>query len=73
MQVCRWVPWTIRNYKLDELTNAHALRGNLSFMFKQYAHIKNPKVVDVLIYKGREELEVRVALPGGLGASFEVL
>jgi len=56
--VCRWVPWTIRNYKLDELTSANALRSNLSFMFKQYAHIKNPKVVDVLIYKGREELEV---------------
>jgi len=56
-EVCRWVPWTIKNYKLDELTSAPALRSNLSFMFKQYAHIKNPKVVDVLIYKGREELE----------------
>jgi NADH dehydrogenase (ubiquinone) 1 alpha subcomplex subunit 6 len=62
MQVCRWVPWTIKNYKLDELTNGNALRSNLSFMFKQYSHITNPRVVDVLIYKGREELEVSLSL-----------
>lgn len=57
-KVCRWIPWTINNYKLDELTNAQEFRSNLSLMFKQNAHIKNPRVVDILIYKGREELEV---------------
>ena len=58
MQVCRWIPWTVNNYKLDELTSAKELRSNLSLLFKQNAHIKNPRVVDILIYKGREELEV---------------
>ena len=58
MQVCRWVPWTIKNYKMEELTTADALRSNLSFMFREFAHVKDPKAVDILIYKGREELEV---------------
>lgn len=52
------MPWTVRNYKLDELTTATALRSNLALMFREYAHIKDTRVVDVLIYKGREELEV---------------
>ena len=67
-QVCRWIPWTINNYKLDELTTAQELRSNLSFMFKQQAHIKNPRVVDILIYKGREELEVSSAIASVLMA-----
>ena len=57
-QVCRWVPWTVRNYKLEELTDVPTLRSNLAFMFRQSAHLKDPRVVDILIYKGREELEV---------------
>ena len=56
------MPWTINNYKLDELTTQKELRNNLSFLFKQNAHIRNPKVVDILIYKGREELEVSFVL-----------
>lgn len=52
------MPWTVRNYKLDELTTVTALRSNLALMFREYANIKDPRVVDVLIYKGREELEV---------------
>lgn len=28
-------------------------------MFRQYSEVKSPEAVDLLIYKGREELEVR--------------
>ena len=56
------MPWTIKNYKLDELTGPHALRSNLSFLFRQHNNVKDPKAVDILIYKGREELEVRAHL-----------
>ena len=52
------MPWTVRNYKLEELTDIPTLRSNLAFMFRQSAQLKDPRVVDILIYKGREELEV---------------
>ncbi|KAK9804497.1 hypothetical protein WJX73_010814 [Symbiochloris irregularis] len=56
-EVCRILPWTMQNYKLDELTTLSALRRNVSLFFRQHAHVTEPRVVDVLIYKGREELE----------------
>ena len=42
---------------MDELTTASALRSNIALLFRQHANLKDPKVVDILIYKGREELE----------------
>ncbi|CAL8470317.1 g9859 [Coccomyxa elongata] len=56
-EVSRLLPWTMKNYKLDEITTLADLRKNVALLFRQNAHIKDPKVVNILIYKGREELE----------------
>ncbi len=44
VQVCRWLPWTVRNYKLDELTDVPTLRSNVAYLFRKGAHIEDPKV-----------------------------
>ncbi|KAK9868478.1 hypothetical protein WJX84_011878 [Apatococcus fuscideae] len=57
-EVCRLLPWTVNNYKLNELITVKELRSNVHALFKQNAHVTNPGVIDVMIYKGREELEM---------------
>lgn len=37
----------------------HQLRRNVAAIFRKYADVTSPEVVDLLVYKGREELEVR--------------
>ena len=39
------------------MTTPSELRGNVAALFKARPPIADPRVVDVLIYKGREELE----------------
>ena len=56
-QVCRFVPWTVKNYRLEELTTPTELRANVASLFKARDAVADPRVVDILIYKGREELE----------------
>ncbi len=43
-QVSRLLPWTMKNYKLDEITTLADLRKNVALLFRQNAHIKDPKV-----------------------------
>lgn len=62
-QVCRCLPWVVRNYHLEELTSVHQLRRNVASMFRKYSDVSSPEVVDLLVYKGREELEVRRRRP----------
>lgn len=40
----------------------HELRRNLASMFRKYSDVSAPEVIDLLIYKGREELEVGAGL-----------
>lgn len=54
------LPWVVRNYKLEELTTVRQLRENVAKLFRKQAHVTNPQVVDILVYKGREELEMVV-------------
>ena len=56
-QICRFVPWAVKNYRLEDMTTPAELRGNVAALFKARPPIADPRVVDVLIYKGREELE----------------
>lgn len=56
-EVCRLLPWTIENYRLNELITLPALRRNVSTLIRKHSDIQNPRVIDVLIYKGREDLE----------------
>ena len=46
MQVSRLLPWTIKNYKLDEIVTLADLRRNVSLLFRQHAHVTDPKVAD---------------------------
>lgn len=39
----------------------YQLRRNVAAMFRKYSDVTSPEVVDLLVYKGREELEVRRA------------
>ncbi|KAK9825055.1 hypothetical protein WJX74_004669 [Apatococcus lobatus] len=57
-EVCRLLPWTVNNYKLNELITVKELRSNVHALFRQNSHVTNPGVIDVMIYKGREELEM---------------
>ena len=43
-QVSRLLPWTMKNYKLDEITTLADLRKNVALLFRQNAHIRDPKV-----------------------------
>ena len=56
--MCRCLPWVAHNYQLGELTTVPELRRNVTAMFRKYGDVKSPEVIDLLIYKGREELEV---------------
>ncbi len=44
LQVSRILPWTIKNYKLDEIIALADLRRNVSLLFRQHAHVTDPKV-----------------------------
>ncbi len=57
-EVCRLLPWVVHNYKLDELLTVQQLRKNVAQAFRQNAHVTTPEVIDLLVYKGREELEL---------------
>lgn len=51
------MPYIVKQYNLQELTTVAELRGNLGKVFRKYENVQKPEVVDLLIYKGREELE----------------
>ena len=61
LQVCRFVPWAVKNYRLDELTTPAELRSHIAALFRARGASlgpgADPRVTDLLIYKGREELE----------------
>lgn len=58
VEVCRCLPWILNNYKLEELTTVEELRRNVSSLFRKYKDVTTPEVIDLLVYKGREELEM---------------
>ncbi len=44
LQVCRILPWTVSNYKLDELITVRDLRRNVAEQFQKHAKVTNPQV-----------------------------
>ena len=56
-QLCRFGPWAVKNYRLEDMTTPAEIRRNVAALFKARPPVADPRVVDVLIYKGREELE----------------
>lgn len=53
---CRALPAVMNIYNLDDVTNISQLRSTISSQIRKNAHITNPKVIDMLIFKGMEEL-----------------
>uniref|UniRef100_A0A7S0D1E4 NADH dehydrogenase [ubiquinone] 1 alpha subcomplex subunit 6 n=1 Tax=Micromonas pusilla TaxID=38833 RepID=A0A7S0D1E4_MICPS len=54
-EVCREVPWIMRTYWLEEVTTAAQLRSRLANEFRR-ASTDNPAVIDVMLFKGAQEL-----------------
>lgn len=44
LQVCRILPWTVSNYKLDELITVRDLRRNVAEQFQKHAKVTSPQV-----------------------------
>lgn len=44
LQVCRILPWTVSNYKLDELITVRELRRNIAEQFQQHSKVTSPQV-----------------------------
>lgn len=57
LEVCRCLPFIQRLHKLEEIATLRELRAVVKHKFNEYKGAKDPRVVDLLIFKGREELE----------------
>ncbi|KAL8529256.1 hypothetical protein ACS0TY_006617 [Phlomoides rotata] len=53
---CRSIPRIMEVYNLDDVVTPSQLRTTVSSMIRKNAHVTNPKVIDMLIFKGTEEL-----------------
>jgi len=58
VQVARCLPYVLKTYKLEELTTVSELRRNVAKLFRQYEDVSRSEAIDLLVYKGREELEM---------------
>jgi hypothetical protein len=63
-QVCRCVPFIQKAMKLEEVVSVRDMRSVVKEKFKQYKDVKDQRVIDLLIFKGRQELEVRARKAG---------
>jgi NADH dehydrogenase (ubiquinone) 1 alpha subcomplex subunit 6 len=43
-------------YNLDDVVNPSQLRSTIASQIRKNAHITNPKVIDMLLFNGMEEL-----------------
>ncbi|CAL1377279.1 unnamed protein product [Linum trigynum] len=53
---CRSIPTVMEIYNLQDVVNESQLRSAVSSEIRRHAHITNPKVIDMLLQKGTEEL-----------------
>ncbi|XP_057520195.1 NADH dehydrogenase [ubiquinone] 1 alpha subcomplex subunit 6-like [Amaranthus tricolor] len=53
----RSLPKVMDIYNLEDVTNVSQLRSSISSQIRKNSHIKDPKVIDMLLFKGMEELE----------------
>ncbi|GAQ81385.1 NADH dehydrogenase (ubiquinone) 1 alpha subcomplex 6 [Klebsormidium nitens] len=54
--VCRSLPNLVELYNLHDVTTVAELRSRAAQLFRRHAGVTNAKVVDMLLYKGQEEL-----------------
>ena len=53
---CRALPSVMEIYNLHDVVTISQLRSTISSMIRKNAQITNPKVIDMLLFKGMEEL-----------------
>lgn len=53
---CRSIPTIMDMYNLDDVTTISQLRSTIASEIRKNAHVTNPKVIDMLLFKGMEEL-----------------
>ncbi|OWM90046.1 NADH dehydrogenase [ubiquinone] 1 alpha subcomplex subunit 6 [Punica granatum] len=53
---CRSIPTIMDIYNLDDVVSKSQLRSVISSEIRKNAHVTNPKVIDMLLFKGMEEL-----------------
>ncbi|RWR75928.1 NADH dehydrogenase ubiquinone 1 alpha subcomplex subunit 6 [Cinnamomum micranthum f. kanehirae] len=53
---CRSIPTVIDIYNLHDVATVSQLRSTIASEIRKNAHINNPKVIDMLLFKAMEEL-----------------
>ncbi|KAH7652208.1 NADH dehydrogenase (ubiquinone) 1 alpha subcomplex subunit 6 protein [Dioscorea alata] len=53
---CRSIPAIMEIYNLHDVVTVSQLRSTISSEIRKNAHLSNPKVIDMLLFKGMEEL-----------------
>jgi len=59
-EICREVPWVVKNYQLGEITTVGRLRSQLATHFRR-VETDNPKVIDLMLFKGQAEVHEMMA------------
>ncbi|KAM0936568.1 putative NADH:ubiquinone reductase (H(+)-translocating) [Dioscorea sansibarensis] len=55
-KACRSIPTVMEIYNLHDVVTVSQLRSTISTEIRKNAHLSNPKVIDMLLFKGMEEL-----------------
>ncbi|KAK8500909.1 hypothetical protein V6N13_061817 [Hibiscus sabdariffa] len=55
-QACRSIPTIMDIYNLDDVVTKSQLRSTIASEIRKNTHVTNPKVIDMLLFKGMEEL-----------------
>ncbi|XP_074286481.1 NADH dehydrogenase [ubiquinone] 1 alpha subcomplex subunit 6 [Silene latifolia] len=53
---CRSLPQIMEIYNLYDIATISQLRSNIASQIRKNAHVQDPKVIDMLVFKGTEEL-----------------
>ncbi|KAK2634362.1 hypothetical protein Ddye_029154 [Dipteronia dyeriana] len=53
---CRSIPSIIDIYNLDEVVTKSQIRSTIAAQIRKNSQVTNPKVIDMLLFKGMEEL-----------------
>ncbi|KAG0460900.1 hypothetical protein HPP92_020807 [Vanilla planifolia] len=55
-KACRSLPTVMNIYYLHDVVTISQLRSTISAEIRKNSHVTNPKVIDMLLFKGMEEL-----------------
>ncbi|KAK7314146.1 hypothetical protein VNO77_39358 [Canavalia gladiata] len=56
-EACRSLPYVMEIYNLHDVVTISQLRSTVASEIRKNTHITNPKVIDMLLFKGLEELK----------------